>query len=156
MNLVRTVILLVVLAALAIGGWVWYQRMLEPDPIGQVVEIRGTRFVVEVADSAAERAIGLQHRASLPDKHGMLFHFAKPDRHAFWMKNTLIPLDFVWVADGTIVELTENVQPQLGVPDRELTLYQSVLPVDVVIEFPAGTVERYGLSVGQPVTLPAP
>lgn len=153
MNAVKGIFLVLVLTALAAGGWFWYQQMLAPEVAGemQTITIHQTRFVVEVADSLAERTIGLQHRASLADKHGMLFSFPNQDRHAFWMKNTLIPLDFVWVADGTIVEITENVQTQPGVRDADLRRYQSILPVDTVIEFPAGTAAEYGLSVGQAV-----
>ena len=67
---------------------------------------------VEVARTDAERALGLMHRRSLPEDAGMLFVFAESDLHSFWMKNTLIPLDLVFIAeDGRIVGIVERAEP---------------------------------------------
>lgn len=101
------------------------------------------RFTVELADDDTERGIGLMHRDKMAADHGMLFDFEAPRRVGFWMRNTFIPLDMLFVkSDGEIVHIRENIQPHtedtVG-PDR---------PVRAVLELNAGTVKRLGLKVG--------
>lgn len=101
------------------------------------------RFTVELADDDGERGIGLMHRDAMPSDHGMLFDFETPRRVAFWMRNTFIPLDMIFVkSDGEIVSIRENIQPHsedtVG-PDR---------PVRAVLELNAGTAKKLGLKVG--------
>jgi len=80
------------------------------------VDLRGdfgtARFSVEIADDDAERAQGLMFRESLPSGQGMLFIYEAPRTASFWMKNTLIPLDMVFVgADGVVDSVHENAVP---------------------------------------------
>ena len=73
---------------------------------GSYVEVDGTRFKVEIADSAAERADGLMFREELCSDCGMLFVFEGDGVKGFWMKNTLIPLDMVFIgADLRIIDV---------------------------------------------------
>lgn len=100
-------------------------------------------FTVELADDDEERGIGLMHRGQMAPDHGMLFDFVIPRRVAFWMRNTFIPLDMLFVkSDGEIVSIIENVTPHsedtVG-PDR---------PVRAVLELNAGTAKKLGLKVG--------
>ena len=70
------------------------------------------KFDVEVARTDAEQDRGLMFRTSLPENGGMLFPFAKPRIGSFWMKNTLIPLDMIFVrADGSIARIAVNTVP---------------------------------------------
>ena len=72
----------------------------------------GTKFFVEVADTDQLREQGLMHRDHLPSDRGMLFVFEHEQIWAFWMKNTLIPLDVLWLdAEGRIVDVAEGMQP---------------------------------------------
>lgn len=103
-------------------------------------------FIVELADEDGERAIGLMHRAHMDADRGMLFDFHTPRRVAFWMRNTFIPLDMIFVrSDGEIVHIIENVTPHsedtVG-PDR---------PVRAVLELNAGRVKALGLRIGDVV-----
>src|SRR5574344_908996 len=67
---------------------------------------------VELAVTDQERALGLMYRRSLPDDYGMLFVFDRVDYHSFWMKNTYLPLDLVWIGpDRRIVEIQQGVPP---------------------------------------------
>ncbi len=80
------------------------------------VDLRGdfgtARFTVEIADDDAERAQGLMFRESLPSGQGMLFIYEAPRTASFWMKNTLIPLDMIFVgADGVVDSVHENAVP---------------------------------------------
>jgi hypothetical protein len=80
---------------------------------------------VELARTDAERARGLMHRAALPDDRGMLFLFDETEEHPFWMKDTLLPLDMIFIdEEGRIVGVVERAAPRtttartVGVPSR--------------------------------------
>lgn len=76
------------------------------------VELKGQRFVVEVVDTEPARQLGLMHRESLPADQGMLFVFEREQPLAFWMKNTLIPLDILYFdAERRLVSVARNVPP---------------------------------------------
>jgi uncharacterized membrane protein (UPF0127 family) len=83
-----------------------------------VVTHHGTRrFEVEVADTDAAREYGLMYRKSLAPNRGMLFDFKSPQPVAFWMKNTLIPLDMLFIAsDGRVISIARNATPMSETP----------------------------------------
>lgn len=111
---------------------------------------------VEVADTMDERAKGLSGRTELADNAGMLFVFGVPDRHTFWMKDTLIPLDFIWIRDGVVTEITANVGTELGRKDSELSRYAPAEPADSMLELNAGWAEVNDLRVGAQASFLAP
>ncbi len=101
------------------------------------------RFEVEVADDPAERAEGLMYRQSLADNAGMLFLYPQPQPVEFWMKNTPLSLDIVFVrADGTIARIAANTTPMSEdrIPSGE--------PVLAVLEVKAGIMQQLGIVVG--------
>jgi len=101
------------------------------------------RFEVEVADDPAERAEGLMNRQSLADNAGMLFLYPKPQPVEFWMKNTPLSLDIVFVrADGTIARIAADTTPMSE------DLIPSGEPVRAVLEVKAGTMRHLGVTVG--------
>ena len=61
------------------------------------ITVEGRDFQVEIADTVAKRQMGLMNRTELAEGEGMLFTFEKPGKHRFWMKDTLIPLDIIWL-----------------------------------------------------------
>tara|TARA_Y100000310_G_C20667775_1_gene808567 strand:- start:1958 stop:2371 length:414 start_codon:yes stop_codon:yes gene_type:complete len=74
------------------------------------VDIDGERIFVEIADSTKEREKGLQSRENLCDSCGMLFVFEEEGNYGFWMKDTLIPLDMIFInSDGVVVKLRHAV-----------------------------------------------
>ncbi|SJZ50153.1 DUF192 domain-containing protein [Consotaella salsifontis] len=92
---------------------------------------------VEVADTPETRATGLMFRESMPDDHGMLFVFDEPRPVTFWMKNTLIPLDMLFLDDhGVITRIAANAQP------LSLSLIDSEGPVRFVLELNGGAAAR--------------
>jgi uncharacterized membrane protein (UPF0127 family) len=112
---------------------------------------------VEVAVTAEERARGLSNRSSLPASAGMLFVFESAHQPSFWMKDTLIPLDLIWIdADKRVEGITPNVQPEPGVADSGLRRYSSEAPVLYVLELNAGAAARFGIVPGSGLAFDAP
>ncbi len=100
-------------------------------------------FNIELADTSEERAQGLMFRQSLADDAGMLFDFGEEREVAFWMRNTFIPLDMIFIAaDGEIKSIHENARPQ------DPTSIPSGFPVRFVLEIPGGRSREIGLAVG--------
>ena len=101
------------------------------------------RFDVEIADDPAERAEGLMYRQTLADNAGMLFLYPQPQPVQFWMKNTVLSLDIVFVrADGTIARIAADATPMSE------DLIPSGEPVRAVLEVKAGTMRGLGVKVG--------
>lgn len=111
---------------------------------------------LEVADSSEERAQGLMFRESLPENHGMVFVYENAEPRSFWMKNTLIPLDMIFVAEnGTVVDV-EHAVPQPNASDEELETYRSDAPAKYVIELERGFANRTGIEPGAEVEFDVP
>jgi uncharacterized membrane protein (UPF0127 family) len=118
------------------------------------VDLRGdwgqARFTVELADDAAERAQGLMFRESLPRAQGMLFVYNQPQRAVFWMKNTLIPLDMIFLdGTGTVTHIHENAVP------LDETGIDGGAGVVAVLEINGGLSRQLGLEVGSELRHPA-
>jgi uncharacterized membrane protein (UPF0127 family) len=104
------------------------------------------RFSVELAVTDAERRQGLMFRERLEEDSGMLFLFEKEQVQSFWMKNTRIPLDMIFIDEsGTIAGIVENAEP--------LTLVSRSVgkPSRYVLEVSGGTSRRLGLAAGEKV-----
>ena len=100
-------------------------------------------FNVEVVDTPESRAKGLMFREELADDAGMLFDFKQEREVSFWMSNTLIPLDMIFVgADGVVKTIHVNARPQ------DLTSIPSQVPVQFVLEIPGGRTEELGIKPG--------
>jgi len=98
-------------------------------------------FMVELADSREERAIGLMFRRDLGPDRGMLFNYRRTQPAAMWMKNTYLPLDMLFIADdGRVVNIAEDTVP------GSLDTIASAGPVRAVLEINAGTVARLGIA----------
>jgi uncharacterized membrane protein (UPF0127 family) len=102
------------------------------------------RFAIEIADTPDERAQGLMFRETMAADAGMLFDYGFDQQGvAFWMKNTPLPLDMIFIrSDGTITQIAADTTP------FSLEPVPSVLPVRFVLEVNAGTAKRLGLKPG--------
>lgn len=106
-------------------------------------------FMVELALTPQEQSLGLMHREQMAPDHGMLFVFPGVDMHYFWMRNTLLPLDIIFIrADGTIAHIAERAIP------LDETSISSRVPVHSVLELNAGTADRLGFGIGDLVSHP--
>lgn len=109
------------------------------------------RFTVEVARTAEEQRVGLMNRQQLAPDRGMVFPFAEQRVASFWMRNTLIPLDMIFIrADGTITNIEANTVPLSEEP------VMSYEPVTAVLEIPGGRSAELGLKAGDTVKWSAP
>ena len=106
-------------------------------------------FKVEVVKDESERNRGLMFRQSLDDDGGMLFDYDPPEEISFWMKNTFIPLDMIFIgADGRIRRIAENTKP------LSKRLISSGGRVRAVLEINAGTARKLGIAPGNMVSHP--
>jgi uncharacterized protein len=103
-------------------------------------------FQVEMAITPEEKEHGLMFRRELPEGQGMLFDFQFDQNVAFWMKNTYIPLDMLFIrADGRILRIAENTEPM---SERNIP---SGGPVRAVLEVIGGTAKKLGIAAGDRV-----
>lgn len=127
-----------------------------PAPGGQQLPIEARAVIgsqeigLEVARTPEQQAIGLMFRRELAANRGMLFPFGQTRIARFWMKNTLIPLDMVFLRDGRVVAIEANVPPCREDPCPS---YGPNLWVNAVLELPAGRSAQLGLKVGDQLTI---
>lgn len=113
----------------------------------EIVTMRGrVKFTVELAVTPAEQARGLMFRKTLAPDRGMLFPYKPPKRAAFWMKNTLIPLDIIYIGpDGRVLSIARNAVP------HDETPLPSGGPVGGVLEIAGGRAAQLGILPGDRV-----
>lgn len=98
---------------------------------------------IEIADNEGRRAQGLMYRDSLEYNQGMLFIFPAEEMQSFWMKNTRMPLDIIYInSNGRIVSIIHSAVPY------DETSRPSLAPAQYVLELPGGTCERAGIKAG--------
>jgi uncharacterized membrane protein (UPF0127 family) len=106
-------------------------------------------FTLEVADTGTKREVGLMFRDSMPEDHGMIFVFEDEDFRGFWMKDTRIPLDIVYVAADKQVVSIHTMKP------FDLQRVTSAGPAMYAIELNAGTASKIGVKPGDMLDIPA-
>ena len=99
---------------------------------------------LEVANTPQQRSKGLMFRRSLKENYGMLFKFNNFVNIDIWMKNTLFPLDVIFIRDNRIVNIYENLQP---CNIKKCAKFNSKFKVDKIIELKAGTVKKFNIQV---------
>jgi uncharacterized protein len=105
------------------------------------------QFTAEIARTQKEQARGLMYREELAPDRGMIFLYEPPQSASFWMKNTYIPLDMIFIRpDGTIANIAENTVP------LQLEPYLSLEPVSAVFEIAGGRSAELGIKAGDRVT----
>lgn len=110
-------------------------------------------YSIELARTPQELQQGLSDRDQI-GSDGMLFVFSSKGRPIFWMIDMRFDLDFIWIADGKIVEIQENIpKPQPGQTPSQLPRYSPKEQVDMILEVEAGFVKREGVAVGDGVKI---
>lgn len=117
----------------------------EPPAIKQVC-LKDRCLSVEIADTNIQRALGLQGRKELAEDAGMLFIFDAQDLYDFWMKDTLLSLDMIWIdQDRKVVDIKSHVPPCAGDP---CAIYTPAGKAKYVLEINAGQSDVFKLHVG--------
>src|SRR3990167_3887756 len=105
---------------------------------------------VEVAVTAEQKSRGLAGRENLAEGEGMMFVFDQPGQYGFWMKGMKFPLDFVWIREGKVVEVTEDIP----VSDEDAPkVYQPQQPIEAMMEVNAGWVRENGVKAGDRIVV---
>ena len=110
------------------------------------VTLKGEKFMVEFADTPAERMQGLSGRDGLGVNEGMLFAFDEPGTHGFWMKDMKFPIDIIWISNNEVIYVSSNLNP-----DSYPTIFSPPEPVSQVLEVKAGTILRLNVVEGDKV-----
>lgn len=125
-------------------------KMGQTLPISAKATMASQVIQLEVARTPQQQQMGLMYRKSLADDRGMLFLFNPPQPINFWMKNTLIPLDMVFMLDGVVKAIAANVPP---CTTSLCPTYGPNTPVNQVIELRGGRAAELGLKAGDRVTI---
>lgn len=149
----KKIYLVFIIVLLSVGVLYTSNYFLNRIP-NNTVSINGKQFKVELAKTDAEREKGLMNRNHLNTDSGMLFIFSKAEIQTFWMKNTLIPLDIIWINSSTlgakkIVDIT-TLDPD---SPSYTPQYAPQKKANYVLELNAGTANENGFKIGDKVKI---
>lgn len=137
-------------AQIAVAQITVAQNACRPDTLEMRWPGGKARFGVEIAKTEAEQARGLMHRQSMPASAGMLFVFPEPKHAAFWMKNTLIPLDMLFIdASGRVMYIHPNARP------NDETVIDGGEGIQYVLEINGGLSKRLAIPAGAEIRHPS-
>ncbi len=139
--------ILIFLAVLLGTFTIWYYWR---NPLSTRIKLHNQIFLVDVAVTEQEKRRGLGYRDSLPPDRGMLFVYNQKGQYDFWMKGMRFPLDFMWIDGKNVVDITTNVPVATS---ESLPQYRPKVPVDKILELNAGTVEKYGIAIGDTIEI---
>jgi len=132
-------------------GLILYSFSNDPDSVGSFVKINDKVINVEVSDNFQERLQGLMNRESMDENSGMIFIFEEEKQQTFWMKNTLIPLDLIFVNSNLeIVDIKKDFKP---CEEDPCIVYTSQAPAFYVIEVNAGYSDKNNIQIGDSIEL---
>lgn len=121
--------------------------------ISPTVTFSDTEFFTEIANTPDERATGLMKHESLGENESMLFVYGEEDERSFWMKNTTIPLDIIFLDSDLEVINIEAANPEPNTSDENLASYTSERPAQYVLEINQNRSEEIGLEEGSKMGL---
>jgi len=118
-----------------------------------VINLKGERLEVLVAENLHQQYRGLGKRESLYPYDGMLFPFDLLGKPGIVMRDMSFAIDIIWLDHDMVVDIVENVPPEAGREESELTRYYPDAQANIVLELPAGWVAEHGLTVGDNMTI---
>lgn len=140
---------LIVLALLLVALPAWALEKFDTSKLTITTANGAHEFTIELALTDAQMEQGLMFRPSMPADHGMLFDFKAPTKVMMWMKNTIIPLDMLFLDNGgRVIDVHEHAVPY------STDVIAANAPARYVIELNGGTVARLGIKPGDQVTSP--
>lgn len=127
-----------------------------PGEAATITTPEGFSIYLEIAETVDKRSKGLMFRKSLEANHGMLFIFPKMGYWTFWMKNTLIPLDILWMNESGKILHVESRVPICTKTDDSCPRYYSTQESRYVLEIQAGMAKKLGLTPGKQLNISLP
>jgi hypothetical protein len=150
-NKILILILVIILSLLAY--FLIFKNLTPTDSIN--IDIKNQTYQFEIAKTMSQKSLGLGNRDNLCQNCGMIFVYQNEGILPFWMKNTHIPLDIIWLdKNGKIVDI-KTAQPEPNTPDLKLTIYQNPIPAQYVLEINAKETEKLKLGIGDTIKLPS-
>ena len=145
----------IIIVVLVIVAVIIYRQFFHLTPTDSMsLKIKNKIYQLEIARTTAQHSQGLMNRPTLCPDCGMIFVFSFESPQMFWMKNTQIPLDIIFLdKNGQVINI-ENATPAPGVSDFNLPLYKSTSPAQYVIELNAGDSQQLKLIPGDKIKLP--
>jgi uncharacterized protein len=146
----RLIVFALLLAALpVVAPPVWALEKFDTSELTVIAAGGPHKFTIELALTDAQMEQGLMFRTSMPADHGMLFDFKAPTKVMMWMKNTIIPLDMLFLDNrGRVIDIHEHALPY------STDVIAAKAPARYVIELNGGTAARLGIKPGDQVTSP--
>ena len=139
-----------------LGAYQYYEASRDDRPLERnqtEIYFEEHRFSVEIADTSEARARGLMNREQLGENQGMLFVYEEEADRSFWMKNTLVPLDIIFLNSDLEVINIEKANPEPNTSDENLASYESDSPAQYVLEINQNRSEEIGLEKGSEMSL---
>lgn len=151
--LILVAVFITLVGLLSQGKFNSFLKNAVPNKKGEskIIVVADKEVKVEVAKTNEERAKGLSNRNKLEEGSGMVFIFDKNSKPVFWMKDTKIALDIIWINDDKVVGIEKNVQPELGKKDSQLKKYSAPTQIDYVLEVNGGFSEKNNIKTGSTV-----
>lgn len=143
---------ILILSLLSIIFYLQYQKIIDKKSVTVITAAEPVKIRVEFAETREELANGLMNRKSLDKNSGMLFIFSDENTRSFWMKNTLIPLDIIFISSKGRVNEIVTLNPCQET--EACQAYDSKTPAQYVLEINAGSAEKWGITPGDIVQLP--
>lgn len=124
-----------------------------PDFNQAALTINSQQLSVGLAATPKQHSRGLGGCRHLPSGSGLYFAFNTKQVRDFWMKDILMPIDIIWIADGAVVGIERNVPPPVDSNQSDLPLLTPLQPIDAVLELSAGAAKQFNISIGSRVEL---
>lgn len=140
----KLILLLVIASIIGVSLFAYASRHKEP--YDQIIKVGKKKVYVEIADTDDEQTKGLSNRKNMSENHGMFFVFQNEAQHAFWMKDTYIPLDLIYFSkDMKVTDIKGNFEPCLASYCRAFIPRHKAL---YVLEVNGGFADKYNIAEG--------
>jgi len=152
--IIKVVLVLSIIVLVVVGFIVVAVLNNNKNPVenSKAVNINNQIFKVDIAETDLEKTMGLMYRKTLPENEGMFFIFDKAGTYTFWMANTFVDMDILWIDESMqIVHIQENAKSCPDPTKTTCNIYNPKITAKYVLEINAGLSSKFGFKVGHKV-----